>query len=249
MSLNSQASTAKSDDFGAPRAQTDTGYETPVWVRLDDGSWRRYGAVVKVPFPQRLFEFLFASAMLLITAPLMLVIAILIKMDSPGPVLFRANRVGVNGEPFPFYKFRTQYIDSKERFPELCSYEFDENEVGSVHLQIEDDPRVTRIGAFLRRTSLDEIPNLWSVLTGSMALVGPRPELWDMAKYYQRETLDKFSVRPGITGLAQVCGRGYLTFSETNALDLEYVRGRSWLLDLKILLKTVRQTLTGHGAM
>lgn len=218
------------------------------WVRQPDGSWRRE-ATVATPVLMRLFEILVAGSVLLLSAPILLLIGMLIRLTTPGPALYIANRVGLNGKPFRFYKFRTQFIDSRERFPELGSFEFDPDKVDDVHLQIENDPRVTPVGRFLRKTSLDELPNFWSVLTGDLALVGPRPELWGMARYYDSSNLDKFSVRPGITGLAQVSGRGLLSFKETNDLDLEYVRERSWWLDMAILWKTVWQTVARKGAM
>jgi lipopolysaccharide/colanic/teichoic acid biosynthesis glycosyltransferase len=196
----------------------------------------------------RLFELSVAVLVLVLSAPVMVVIAIIIRRGTPGPAIFRQQRIAIDCKPFTFLKFRTHYADSKERFPEWCAYAFQENEWSDVRLQEENDPRVTPQGKWLRRTSLDELPNFWHVLTGDMALVGPRPEMIEMLPYYTRETLAKFSVRPGITGLAQVSGRGKLTFSETVELDLEYVRIRSVRTDFKILLRTALMVIKADGA-
>lgn len=196
----------------------------------------------------RLFEVSVAVLILLLSAPVMGVIAILIRRGTPGPAIFRQRRIGVNCKPFTFFKFRTHYVDSKERFPEWCAYQYQENELHQVRLQEEDDPRVTPQGKWLRRTSLDELPNFWHVLTGDMAVVGPRPEMLEMLPYYTDETINKFSVRPGITGLAQVSGRGDLTFTETVEMDLEYIRTRSVRTDLKILLRTALMVIQADGA-
>ncbi len=134
----------------------------------------------------------------------MLVLAVVIRRGTPGPAIFEQRRIAMGGKPFTFMKFRTHYVDSKERFPEWCNYELDADEVARIRLQEEDDPRVTPEGHWLRRTSLDELPNFWHVLTGDMALVGPRPEMLEMLPYYHGDMLRKFSVPPGITGLAQI---------------------------------------------
>jgi lipopolysaccharide/colanic/teichoic acid biosynthesis glycosyltransferase len=205
-------------------------------------------AVATPSFGSRAFEFAVAVLALALAAPLMGVIAILIRRGTPGPAIFRQRRIGLDGRPFTFLKFRTHYVDSKERFPEWCAYQFDDDECSNVRLQEEQDPRVTPQGKWLRRTSLDELPNFWHVLTGEMALVGPRPEMLEMLRYYKGDTLAKFSVRPGITGLAQVSGRGKLTFAETVALDLEYVRIRSVRTDFAILRRTALMVIQADGA-
>lgn len=227
-----------------------------------------------------------AGGLLLLTSPLMIVIAILVKLDSPGPVLFRHVRIGENrrrrgvpytgphkrgedlfGKPFTLYKFRSMYVDSRERFPELYAYSYDPEELHSMPIKVLvstknpaqgegvqpaagllDDPRLTRVGRFLRRTSLDELPNFINVLRGDMHLVGPRPDIVENIRYYEKQHLVKLDVRPGVTGLAQVQGRGNLSFHETNEWDVEYVRNRSVWLDLKILWKTLWVSLRGDGA-
>lgn len=206
-------------------------------------------AIAPDPVGLRAFEIAVAVAVLVVTAPLLAVIAVQIRRGTPGPALFRQQRLAVGARPFTFCKFRTHYVDAKERFPEWCAYQYREDEVAEVRLQVEDDPRVTPQGRWLRHTSLDELPNFWHVITGDMALVGPRPEMVEMLPYYKGEQLGKFSVRPGITGLAQVSGRGNLTFAETVDLDLRYVRTRSLATDLRILLRTFLMVLRADGAM
>lgn len=197
---------------------------------------------------QRAFEIVFAAIVLVLTLPVMLVIALIIRLDSPGPVLFFQKRVGKGGKLFTFVKFRTLYADARERFPELYAYKYSPQELSDMKFKIDDDPRVTRQGAWLRRTSLDELPNFWNVVTGEMALVGPRPEIPEMMPYYHDEMLLKFSVRPGVTGPAQVSGRGRLKFYDTVDYDIEYVRKRSFRYDLKVIFLTIKGVLAQDGA-
>ncbi len=140
------------------------------------------------------------------------------------------------------------YHDARSRFPEYYAYKYSFENFHSQFPTILEDPRVTRVGRILRRLSLDELPNLWSVIVGDMSLVGPRPEAPEVLQYYSPEEMTKFTLKPGITGLAQISGRGLLNWGETLALDLEYVRTRSIALDLKIILLTVKRVLTRHGA-
>ena len=145
-------------------------------------------------------------------------------------------------------KFRTLYADARERFPEMYRYKYSTEEIQTILFKPLDDPRVTPEGRWLRKSTLDELPNFWNVLKGDMGLVGPRPEIPEMLPYYHGEMLTKFTVRPGITGLAQVSGRGRLSFQDTVALDTEYVRRRSVRLDAEILLKTLKVVLLRQGA-
>lgn len=193
-------------------------------------------------------EILFALAVLILAMPVMLLIALIIKLDSPGPVLFFQKRVGKGGKTFTFLKFRTLYADARERFPDLYAYKYTPEELSTLHFKVDEDPRVTRQGAWLRRTSLDELPNFWNVLTGDMALVGPRPEIPEMMPYYQGDMLLKFSVRPGVTGPAQIGGRGRLSFFDTVQFDLEYIRRQSFMYDMRVLLTTIRKVLVQDGA-
>jgi exopolysaccharide production protein ExoY len=193
-------------------------------------------------------ECILAAGLLILTLPIMLAVALIIRIDSPGPVLFRQPRVGVNGRLFQFTKFRTLYVDAKERWPELYAYRYSPHELADLHFKIQNDPRVTRVGRWLRKSTLDELPNLWHVLSGDMALVGPRPEIPEMLPYYDARGLKKFTVRPGVTGLAQVSGRGNLSFYDTVKHDVDYVERRSVWLDLTILVSTLYRTALRDGA-
>ena len=180
-------------------------------------------------------------------APLLLLIAIAIRIDSPGAALFRQVRVGRNGRPFVFYKFRGMYRDARERFPEMYDYAYSADEARNLRFHAGDDPRVTRLGRFLRRTSLDELPNLINVVIGQMSLIGPRPEIPELIAYYGAAADEILSVKPGIASLAKVVGRDHITFSETLELDLEYVRNRSFLGDLRLIFATVYLVVMGRS--
>jgi lipopolysaccharide/colanic/teichoic acid biosynthesis glycosyltransferase len=248
--LDIDASAAAGDMTGASRAPSVQRTESAASGSPKSGALiRGCGYPLQHPrFATRLVEVVFASVMLILTAPVMLVIAWLIHRDTPGPALFRQTRVGLGGKPFRFVKFRTLYVDAKTRFPELYAYRYDAQQLQNLKFKIENDPRVTPMGRWLRQTSLDELPNLWNVLTGDVALVGPRPEIPEMLPYYKGEMLRKFAVRPGVTGMAQVSGRGRLGFYETVDYDVEYARTRSLLVDLRLLLKTVRMVILRDGA-
>jgi lipopolysaccharide/colanic/teichoic acid biosynthesis glycosyltransferase len=189
--------------------------------------------------------------MLLLCAPLMLAIALAVKLTSPGPVLFRQRRVGHYGVLFTFLKFRTMYRGNDVKIHQEFVTRYIKGEIAPVSTQykLTSDPRVTRLGALLRKTSLDELPQLLNVLLGDMSLVGPRPPIPYELEYYQlwhrRRVLD---VKPGITGLWQVTGRSRVTFDDMVRLDLRYVRHWSLWLDLRILLVTPRAVLSGTGA-
>jgi len=195
------------------------------------------------------FERVFAFAALFFGLPVLLAVAVIIRWDTPGNPLFSQIRIGRNGRRFRFYKFRTLYADARTRFPELYTYRYRDEEIRTLQFKKDNDPRVTPAGRWLRKSTLDELPNLINVLTGDVALVGPRPEIPEMLPYYTEAQLLKFSVRPGLTGLAQVSGRNDLTFHETIAYDLKYVRTRSLSLDLRIFAKTALCILTRRGAL
>lgn len=195
---------------------------------------------------KRALDIVVALGALIVTAPVLAVLALLIRRESPGPALFCQERLGQHCRPFRFYKFRTMYTDWPSRYPTLATFTFDAGHPEQIFLQQQHDPRVTPLGRFLRRTSLDELPNFWNILCGQMSLVGPRPEVPQMLPYYPG--LEKFAVKPGLTGWAQIKGRGELNFSDGLALDHEYLQRRSLGLDLQILIGTVRAVITGHGA-
>jgi lipopolysaccharide/colanic/teichoic acid biosynthesis glycosyltransferase len=169
----------------------------------------------------------------ILAAPLVALACLAIRLESPGHPIYRQRRVGRRGRPFEIYKLRTM----------VRGAEF----TGAGLAVQEGDDRITRVGAFLRRTSLDELPNLWNVLRGEMSIVGPRPTLQVQVDQYTERQRGRLEVKPGITGWAQVNGRASLPWSERIELDLWYVEHRSLVLDLEILAKTARLVLTGHG--
>jgi lipopolysaccharide/colanic/teichoic acid biosynthesis glycosyltransferase len=215
---------------------------------IASGSGRHAAAAKPVPWFVRAFEILVALSMLAITSPVLFWLAILIRRGTPGRALFLQSRLGRNQAPFTFVKFRTLYADARQRFPHLYRYAYTNEELKDMKFKVLNDPRVTPQGKWMRKTTLDELPNFWNVLTGDMALVGPRPEIPEMLPYYSGEMLLKFTVRPGITGLAQISGRGRLGFHETVRLDVEYVKRQSLMLDLTILFRTVWKAITQEGA-
>ena len=197
---------------------------------------------------KRLLDLTFGVVLSLLSLPLIALIGILIRLDSPGPIVFRQVRIGRGGVPFRFYKFRTMYVDARERFPELYAYQYDDETIKTMRFKLLDDPRLTRVGRRLRRTSLDELPNLWNVLTGDISLVGPRPEIPQMLRYYTPAQLQKFAVKPGVTGLAQIGGRGLLSLQDTIAEDLRYVESCGFWTDLRILSRTAVEVVRRQGA-
>ena len=147
---------------------------------------------------RRLIEIIVASAVLMVTSPIMLVIAILIKLDSPGPALFRQERVGLHGRLILFWKFRTMYSNARDLYPDLYTYKFTPEEVRRVRLKQIDDPRVTRVGKWLRKSTLDELPNFWNLLTGDVAIVGPRPDIAGVLPYFLRHRCLSFLSSPAL---------------------------------------------------
>ena len=183
---------------------------------------------------KRLLDIGCAAVILAAATPAMALIAIAVRLDSPGPALFVQRRVGLEGRVFPMLKFRSMCVDAEQRLAGLTHLN-----VGGDHLvRIPADPRVTRIGSFLRRTSLDELPQLVNVLKGDMSLVGPRPQSPGEVALYSREESARLSVRPGMTGLWQISARDNPRFEEWIRLDLEYIERWNLLLDLEIMLKT-----------
>jgi len=193
---------------------------------------------------KRGLDVLVAAAALAAAAPLMLVAAVAIKLDTPGPVFFRQQRVGQWGRRFDCYKFRSMYLDAEARKAELISF----NEADRVVFKMKHDPRVTRVGFILRKFSIDELPQLVNVLKGDMSLVGPRPPVPPEVDQYSYAHLQRLDAVPGITGLQQVSGRSDLTFQRWVQLDLQYINEQSLWTDVRILLKTIPAVISGRGA-
>jgi lipopolysaccharide/colanic/teichoic acid biosynthesis glycosyltransferase len=201
----------------------------------------------------RAFDIAVAGVLLIVLSPLLLIVAILVRRDSHGPAIFRQERVGRNLVPFQVAKFRTMRqgvaADPHRAYVEQMIREEDDA-AGTPRpmMKLQEDPRITKIGGFLRRTSIDELPQLWNVLRGEMSLVGPRPPIQYEVDAYPARAFRRFAVRPGLTGLWQVCGRSLVTFNQMIELDTEYVETRSLALNLKILVLTVPTVLHGKGA-
>lgn len=222
--------------FARTRAEEFKGF--PI-ISLRESAISDYNKAVK-----RLFDIVIASVMLLFSAPLMLIIALLTKLDSPGPIIFKQQRVGENGQLFWMYKFRSMVIDADEQLPNLIR----DNTEGKPLFKFPDDPRVTRMGRILRRTSLDELPQLVNVLRGEMSLVGPRPELPFLVEQYEPWQRRRLTVPPGITGWWQIRGRGDHPMHLNPEDDLYYITNYSLKLDLVILFKTIGAVIKGQGA-
>jgi len=193
---------------------------------------------------KRAMDILMALVAIIATAPLMLVVAIAVKLDSRGPIIFRQTRVGKNGQPFTFYKFRSMQVDADAQIKELLLL----NETGGATFKITNDPRRTRVGKFIRRTSLDELPQFFNILFGHMSFVGPRPPIDREVEKYQEWHYRRLEVTPGLTGLWQVSGRSKLTFEDMVKLDIYYAENWSLWLDIKILLRTIPAVIRGEGA-
>jgi lipopolysaccharide/colanic/teichoic acid biosynthesis glycosyltransferase len=176
--------------------------------------------------------------------PIWIAIVIAVKVDSPGPAIFVQDRVGHKGRRFRFYKFRSMYVDAEQRMSDLQS----KNEVSGPVFKMRRDPRVTRVGALLRRTSLDELPQLLNILKGEMSLVGPRPALPNEVEQYRPTDALRLGVKPGLTCLWQISGRSTVGFDRWMEYDREYVQGLSLKLDLSILLRTVGAVVSCKGA-
>ena len=193
---------------------------------------------------KRLVDASLSLIVLVLLSPLFLLVALLIKITSPGPVFFVQNRVGMNQRKFRLYKFRSMVVDAEAKMAELAHL----NERDGPAFKIENDPRITRIGRFLRKTSIDELPQLLNVLSGEMSLVGPRPPLPDEVRKYEWLFRKRLSVKPGITCIWQISGRNHVSFDRWMEMDHEYVENWSLWLDLKILFKTVPAVLLSRGA-
>lgn len=193
---------------------------------------------------KRIIDIMGAIFALFVFLPIILIVAILIKIDNPQhPIFFKQVRVGKNETPFQMYKFRSMIIDAEEKLKDLI----DLNEVSGAMFKLQDDPRITRIGKFIRKTSIDELPQLWNVLKGEMSLVGPRPPLPQEVEEYSSFDKQRLLIIPGCTGLWQVSGRNNLGFHQMVQLDIEYIQNRSILKDFIIIIKTIVQMVSGNG--
>ncbi|MBE9638752.1 WecB/TagA/CpsF family glycosyltransferase [Salipiger mangrovisoli] len=193
---------------------------------------------------KRLLDLTLAGLAAVALSPLLLLVILAIRLDSPGPAFYRQTRVGKDGTPFPVLKFRSMYTDAEERRAALLA----QSDRAGICFKSRNDPRVTRIGRFLRRSSLDELPQIFNVLRGEMSLVGPRPALPQEVAAYPAQALGRLRVKPGITGLWQVSGRADISFDKMIDMDLAYGASRSTLLDLMIIFLTFRTVLSGRGA-
>ena len=193
---------------------------------------------------KRIFDLVVSIAVLPLAVVLGLISAILIKLDSAGPVFFKQQRIGKNGTPFMLYKFRSMYKNADEIVEKLK----DLNEAEGPIFKIRKDPRITRVGAILRKTSMDELPQIINVVRGEMSLVGPRPPLPREVDKYNDYQRGRLAVKPGLTCLWQIQGRSSIGFDKWVELDLEYIRNQSLWLDLRILIKTMPAVLKGTGA-
>lgn len=204
------------------------------------------GVRVNYGFWKRVLDIIGSIVLIILLSPLLIIIALLVKFTSPGPMIYQQQRVGRKGRQFPFYKFRSMYRDADNRLNELLDK--GQNEKQGPIFKMKNDPRISPIGRFLRKYSLDEFPQLFNVLKGEMSLVGPRPPIPREVEQYDETAFFRLSVTPGITCLWQICGRSDTTFEEWMALDSLYVEQMSFWLDLKILLKTPTAVLRGDGA-
>ncbi len=195
---------------------------------------------------KRGLDVLIATILLLVALPVLLLIAAAIKLSSPGSILFVQERIGLNKQRFRIYKFRTMIADAESYLSDLKA----KNETGGAAFKMKNDPRVTGFGRFLRRSSLDELPQLINVLTGDMSLVGPRPlTMKDLESFPESSYGRRFSVKPGITCLYQISGRALLSFDQWMLLDLRYIDHWSLWLDVTILARTIPAVLKGAGAV
>jgi exopolysaccharide biosynthesis polyprenyl glycosylphosphotransferase len=195
-------------------------------------------------FLKRVFDVTFSAAAITILLPVVPLMAIAIRLDSPGPTIFRQRRAGIQGRPFWIFKLRTMHAAAEEELGKVVSIE----ELPEPSFKLQRDPRVTRVGRLLRRFSIDELPQLVNVLRGEMSIVGPRPEMMQLVERYRPEHYFRLAVKPGMTGPMQVYGRGALDFQERLAVELDYVENLSLMRDLRILAQTIPALIRGTGA-
>ena len=209
----------------------------PILEYVEEHNYRRH-------FGKRFFDFLISLISLLFLLPFLIVIGLIIKFDSRGPILYKSKRYGCKGRMFNMYKFRSMTKDADKMIEQLRH----QNEVDGPIFKIREDPRISRVGAFLRRYSLDELPQLINVLRGDMSLVGPRPLPIEQIEKEDLRQLRRLQIRPGITGLWQIRGRSDISFVRLIKWDIWYINNWSFWLDLNILLQTIPVVLKGKGA-
>ncbi|EHA3993763.1 sugar transferase [Enterococcus faecalis] len=195
-------------------------------------------------FLKRFIDILFSSIALITLLPVFVIVAVCIFVDSPGSVIFSQYRIGKDGKPFKMYKFRSMVLNAES----LLSSLQEKNEASGPMFKIKDDPRITKVGKFIRKTSIDELPQLWNVLKGEMSLVGPRPALPSEVNQYTKYQKYRLIVKPGCSGLWQVCGRSQVGFDTMIYLDLIYIREQSIFLDFIIILETIKQMFCSKTA-
>ena len=202
--------------------------------------FRASGAILK-----RLMDAVAGSLLLILFSPVFLLAILLIRLDSPGPAFYSQMRVGYRGKQFKLWKFRSMYIDAEHRLAELKS----KNEMqGGVIFKMKKDPRITRVGRFIRKASIDEMPQLWNVIKGDMSLVGPRPALASEVELYSIEERVRLMAKPGLTCIWQVKGRSDIPFPQQVILDEDYLYRQSLITDLKLLFQTIPAVIRGKGA-
>jgi undecaprenyl-phosphate galactose phosphotransferase, wbaP len=197
---------------------------------------------------KRIFDLILTIIGGILISPVLLILAVIVGIDNKGRIIFAHRRVGRKGKPFPCYKFQTMVLDAQERLEEYLAKNAEARKEWEASFKLTNDPRVTKLGAFLRKTSLDELPQLWNVLMGDMSLVGPRPIVAKEVKFYGENIEEYYMVPPGITGMWQVNGRSDTTYEERVSMDTWYVRNWSVWIDLVYLFKTVKAVFTGKGA-
>jgi lipopolysaccharide/colanic/teichoic acid biosynthesis glycosyltransferase len=221
--------------------------EDPAAITIDT-SIMEVGAGADVSFYERvgkrILDLSLATVLLVLSLPLLAIAALAIKLDTRGPVLFRSTRCGMGGKPFTFYKLRSMHVDAPGMKRALLHL----NEQDGPVFKLANDPRMTRAGRIMRRTSIDELPQLWNVIRGDMSLVGPRPPIPEEVAQYTPNQMRRLSVKPGLTCLWQISGRSDLGFDEWVRLDIEYIFDRSFATDVKILALTVPAVLSCRGA-
>lgn len=203
----------------------------------------------KISLGKILFDKAFAAAALITVAPLLVAIAVALRLGDSGPVIYKHKRIGHNGRPFYCYKFRSMRVDGDKRLARVFEIDPIARADWAADQKLENDPRIHRIGSFLRKTSLDELPQFWNVLKGDMSIVGPRPIVDDEVTRYGAEFACYCAVRPGITGAWQVGGRNLTSYSDRVAMDVDYVCNATFRDDLRIILRTVIVVLNQKGAL